>query len=300
MKNLDEIVARMRLTPGKKVRLKDHNPAWDGDDDIPEAERRELAARVLAESVEELAAAQELLYASDHWAILVILQGIDASGKDGTIKHVMSGVNPQGVTVTSFKQPSAEELDHTFLWRCVKALPRRGEIGIFNRSYYEEVLVVKVHPELVSRQRIPNADPSRKKFWKARYEDINQLERHLSRNGVRIVKFFLHLSQEEQRLRFLERTEKPEKNWKFSAQDLAERARWDDYQRAYEDMLTATTTKWAPWYVIPADRKWITRAAVAHILATEIAALDLKFPEVSAERRAEIEACRQKLLAEAK
>lgn len=298
MQNLNEIVARMRLVPGKKVRLKDHNPGWDGDDEIPEAERKALAARILNESVEELAAAQELLYAADRWAVLVIFQGIDAAGKDGTIKHVMSGVNPQGVRVTSFKQPSEEELDHTFLWRCMKALPRRGEIGIFNRSYYEEVLVVKVHPEWIERQRLPKADPQRKKFWKARYEDINHFERHLSRNGVRIVKFFLNLSKEEQRRRFLERTENPEKHWKFSVQDLHEREHWDDYQKAYEDMLTATTTKWAPWHVIPADRKWVTRAAVAHILATEIAALDLSYPPLSAERRAEIAACREQLLRE--
>ena len=292
---LEALVERFRVDPEKKFRWKDHGPAWQGDEDVPEEQRREMAAKLLEDSVAEVRDAQETLYASDTWSVLVIFQAMDAAGKDGTIKHVMSGVNPQGVSVHSFKHPSAEELDHTFLWRCTRCLPERGRIGIFNRSYYEEVLIVRVHPELVQAQRIPNADSDKKKFWRARFDDINDMERHLSRNGTKIIKFFLNVSKEEQRQRFLERVNNPKKHWKFSPDDLHERGYWDQYQDAYQEMLTETSTKWAPWYVIPADHKWVTRAAVAHILSREIAALGVKLPEISETRLAEIAAAREQL-----
>lgn len=298
MNVLDRLVDRFRVVPEKKFRLKDHSPGWEGNEDVPEEQRRDFAAKLLETSVNEVTEAQELLYASDTWSVLVIFQAMDAAGKDSTIKHVMSGVNPQGVTVTSYKHPSAVELDHTYLWRCMSALPERGRIGIFNRSYYEEVLVVRVHPELVAAQRIPDADPSKRKFWKGRYEDINQMEHHLSRNGTRIIKFFLNVSKDEQRKRFLDRVSEPNKHWKFSPSDLHERAFWDDYQKAYQEMLEQTSTKWAPWYVIPADHKWVTRAAVAHILAREIGGLDIRYPEVSDAQRAEIDEARLRLEAE--
>lgn len=294
-----EDLARMfRVEPSKKLRLKDHDPAWDGNDEIPKAQRKELAAKVLTQDVSSLAEAQELLWADNSWSLLVIFQALDAAGKDGTIKHVMSGVNPQGVHVTSFKQPSAEELDHTFLWRCMKALPERGRIGIFNRSYYEEVLIVKVHPSLVQAQRIPDANPASKDFWKDRYDDINHFEQHLARNGTKIVKFFLNVSREEQRERFLERINNPEKHWKFSAGDVAEAEHWDEYMRAYEECLAATSTKAAPWYVIPADKKWVTRAAVAAILTETIRDLDLKWPKVDAEQKRAIEEAKRQLAGE--
>jgi PPK2 family polyphosphate:nucleotide phosphotransferase len=242
-----EVLKKFRVQPGEKFRLKDHDPGWAGDDlKIAKAERKEFAEKVLTQDVTALAAAQEQLYADDSWSLLVIFQAMDAAGKDGTIKHVMSGVNPQGVQVFSFKHPSAEELDHNFLWRCTKALPERGRIGIFNRSYYEEVLIVKVHPQLVAAQRIPSADGSDQKFWEHRYDDINAFERHLARNGTAIVKFFLNISQDEQRQRFLDRINEPEKHWKFSAADVKEREYWDDYMDAYEQCLAATTTKHAP------------------------------------------------------
>lgn len=287
MDKLDLLLDQFQVEPGKKCRLKDFSPGWDGNEDVPEEERRHIAAKILEESVKQVSEAQQLLYASDTWSILVIFQALDAAGKDGTIRHVMSGVNPQGVSVTSFKHPSAKELDHTFLWRCTLALPERGHIGIFNRSYYEEVLIVKVHPELIAAQRIPGADPSRKKFWKARYEDINNFEHHLARNGTRVLKVFLNLSKEEQRKRFLSRLDTPEKNWKFSDSDLHERAYWDDYQKAYAELLTETSTKWAPWYVVPADNKWVTRALVAKLLAREISSLNLEYPRVD-ERQQEV------------
>ena len=254
-----------RVAPGKRVRLKDRDTGWAQTKRLKELGKdfvKERAKEILDKNLEELAEAQTLLYADDRYAILIVLQALDAAGKDGTIKHVMSGVNPQGCQVFSFKRPSAEELDHNFLWRYMKALPERGRIGIFNRSYYEDVLVVKVHPERVESQKLP---PGRrdKEFWKDRYDDINAFERHLVRNGTVVLKFFLHVSKDEQKQRFLERLDRPEKNWKFSEADLAERAFWDDYVVAYEDALTATSTSWAPWYVIPADQKWATRALVA-------------------------------------
>jgi len=295
-----ELIDHCRIEPKEKFRLKDHDPSFAGDPKIPKADRRAFAEQALTQEVAEMSAAQELLYASDTWSVLLIFQAMDAAGKDGTIKHVMSGVNPQGVEVSSFKSPSSEELDHTFLWRCTKRLPQRGRIGIFNRSYYEEVLVVKVHPEMIHAQKIPEADPEKKKFWTHRYEDINEFERHLSRNGTKILKFFLNVSKEEQRQRFLARLDDPAKHWKFSPSDLRERGHWDAYMEAYEEMITETTTKWAPWYVIPADHKWVSRAIVAKVISDTITSLGLKSPEVSAEQRAGIETARQKLAAEAK
>jgi PPK2 family polyphosphate:nucleotide phosphotransferase len=284
----DDVVKRFRVVPGKKFRLKDHDPSWDGDDRLAKSKRKASADEMLSQDVSALAEAQELLYADNSWSLLVIFQAMDAAGKDSTIKHVMSGVNPQGVQVYSFKHPSAEELDHNFLWRCVKCLPERGRIGIFNRSYYEEVLIVRVHPELVEAQRVPGADPTNKQFWKARYDDINALERHLARNGTTIVKFFLNVSREEQRQRFLDRVNRADKHWKFSARDVEERQYWDDYMRAYEDCLQATSTDEAPWYVIPADHKWVTRALVAMILTQTIRSLDLDWPKIDEEQKRDI------------
>src|SRR5438067_10076508 len=249
---------------------------------------------LLAEHVKKLSEWQNLLYAHDRYGLLIILQALDAAGKDGVIKHVMSGVNPQGCQVFSFKEPSAEELHHNFLWRYMRCLPERGRIGIFNRSYYEDVLVVRVHPELLAAQRLPG-DTGKKKFWRRRYQDINAFERHLVRNGTVILKFFLNVSKDEQKRRFLDRLERPEKNWKFSPSDLAERAYWDDYMSAYEDALSATSTEWAPWYVIPADHKWVTRAVVADVVTSAIRELDLEYPEVTAEQRKLLEEARAKL-----
>ena len=290
-----EVLEKFRVQPGEKFRVKDHDPAWDGNDDVPKSERKEFAEKILTQDVSALAEAQQLLYADNSWSLLVIFQALDAAGKDGTIRHVMSGVNPQGVQVYSFKQPSPEELDHTFLWRCMTRLPERGRIGIFNRSYYEEVLVAKVHPELIAAQRIPGADPESNKFWDDRYDDINSFERHLARNGTAIVKLFLNVSQKEQHQRFLERASDPQKYWKFSLGDLKESEHWDDYMAAYEECLNATSTKWAPWYVIPADRKWVTRALVAVILTETIKRLDLKWPKVSDEQKREIAAAKKLL-----
>jgi PPK2 family polyphosphate:nucleotide phosphotransferase len=290
----ENLVDKFRVQPGRSVRLADHDPAWNGDDDVPLKQRKEIAKEVLDQTVDKLAKAQELLYAADSWSLLIILQAMDAAGKDGTIEHVMSGVNPQGCQVFSFKRPSEEELDHNFLWRCWKAVPERGRIGIFNRSYYEEVLVVRVHPEFLSAQRLP-VDRFDDAFWQGRYEDINHFERHLTRNGTAILKFFLHISKEEQRKRFLARLDEPDKHWKFSAQDVAERAYWDDYQRAFEEAIAATSTEWAPWFVIPADFKWVCRALVATIIAHKIQSLGLKYPAIDESRRDEIKKARKKL-----
>jgi PPK2 family polyphosphate:nucleotide phosphotransferase len=248
----------------------------------------------LQQNIADLTEAQELLYANDVYSVLILFQAMDAAGKDGTIKHVMSGVNPQGVQVFSFKQPSAEELDHNFLWRYMRSLPERGRIGIFNRSYYEDVLVVRVHPEILERQKLP-AGKRDEKFWQNRYQDIRSFERHLARNGTVILKFFLNVSKKEQKRRFLERLENAEKHWKFSAADLAERAHWDDYMKAYEHALAATSTKYAPWYVIPADHKWVTRAVVADIVTSAIQGLGLRFPEVTKEQRQALKAARRQL-----
>lgn len=297
-KSIDDVFKMCRVNPGKKLKLKDQDPAWAGDRDVPQKERRQHAERLLADDVNELAEAQEILYAADSWSLLVIFQAMDAAGKDGTIKHVMSGVNPQGCQVHAFKQPSTEELDHDFLWRCAKALPERGRIGIFNRSYYEEVLVVRVHQEFIANQRLPRGNPNKKSFWRDRYESINNFEEHLFRNGTRIVKFFLNVSKEQQRRRLLERANDVNKLWKYSPKDVAERAHWDEYTAAYEDMLNATSTEHAPWYVIPADEKWICRAIVAKILSHTVAEMKLQYPEVSPKVKQEIEESKRTLEAE--
>ncbi|HSQ54515.1 MAG TPA: polyphosphate kinase 2 family protein [Gemmata sp.] len=296
-----DIIDLFRVPVGKKLRLKDHNPGWKQTaefEDFGKEALKERAREVLDRNLAELEEAQGLLYADDRYSILIVLQAMDAAGKDGTIKHVMSGVNPQGCQVFSFKKPSAEELDHNFLWRYMKSLPERGRIGIFNRSYYEDVLVVKVHPELLGRQLPRENEKIGKKFWEARYEDINAFERHLVRNGTIILKFFLNVSKAEQKKRFLERLERPEKNWKFSTADLAERGHWDEYMEVYEDALSATSTDWAPWYVIPADHKWVTRAVVADIVTTAISGLGLKYPELTPEQRKRLDDARSKLAAE--
>ena len=297
----DDILELFRVETGKKFKLKDHSPGWKQGkefEDFGKDALKERAKEVMEKSLTDLSIAQDLLYADGRYSLLLVFQAMDAAGKDGTIKHVMSGVNPQGCQVFSFKKPSSEELAHNFLWRYAKSLPERGRIGIFNRSYYEDVLVVKVHPELLGRQ-LPH-DPAKigKKFWEARYEDINAFEQHLVRNGTVILKFFLNVSKVEQKRRFLERLDRPEKNWKFSPSDMAERGFWDDYMNAYEDAISATSSDAAPWHIVPADYKWITRAVVADIVTTTIRGLDLKFPEVTAEQKKRLAEARKKLDAE--
>jgi PPK2 family polyphosphate:nucleotide phosphotransferase len=294
---IEKAIDRCRVRPGGSFRLKDHDPGWKGDGDASKEDRKRFAAEVLAESTAALAKDQDRFYADDRHALLVVLQAMDAAGKDGTIRHVMSGVNPQGCEVTSFKVPTAQELDHNYLWRYTCRLPARGMIGIFNRSYYEEVLVVRVHPELVERQRIPGAKLD-ERFWKDRFEDINAFERHLSRNGTKIVKFFLNISKGEQKKQLLERLDDPAKHWKFNLGDVDERARWDDYMAAYEEAIGATSTDEAPWYVIPADHKWASRALVASILARTIESLDPQLPEVTDAQRRDLEEGRRRLAAE--
>ena len=297
----EETLALFRVEPGATVRLKDYNPGWAGTKEmrhLGKDEIKEIAKRILDANIQELAEAQELLYAGDRYSVLIVVQAMDAAGKDGLIKHVMSGVNPQGCQVYSFKKPSDEELDHNFLWRCSKALPERGRIGIFNRSYYEEVLIVRVHPELLERQRLPSGKRN-DKFWRKRFDDINTFERHLVRNGTVILKFFLNVSKEEQKKRFLERLNNPEKNWKFSEADCAERKYWKEYMKAYESALSATSTKWAPWYILPADRKYVTRALAADIIASTIRSLGLKPPAVSPQRKKALEQAKLDLLNEA-
>jgi PPK2 family polyphosphate:nucleotide phosphotransferase len=296
----EQLKERLMVAPGKKLRLREHDPAWIGSRQaklLEKSELKEEASEFLENNRKALAAAQALLYASQTHSVLIVLQAMDAGGKDGTIRHVMSGVNPQGCSVYSFKAPTAEELGHTWLWRYQKCVPERGRIGIFNRSHYEDVLVVKVHPELLEKQY------SRKRlkkpgFWEERYQDINAFERHLARNGVVILKFFLHLSREEQKRRFLRRLEDPDRNWKFSASDIAERAHWDTYQKAFEEALGATSTKWAPWFVVPADHKFVARALVAHLVTNAIEELDLQYPKVNGEQKARIEAARKQLASE--
>ena len=281
--------ADFRVRPGKPVNL----GKW-ATDIKPLYKSKAAGEKMLAEQVLTLSSLQNLLYASDQYSILLIFQAMDAAGKDSAIKNVMSGVNPQGCQVFSFKHPSAEELDHDFLWNATGKLPERGRIGIFNRSYYEDVLVVKVHPELLDGQPLPGKHRG-DAFWTDRYEDINTFERHLVRNGTVILKFFLHVSKDEQRQRFLDRIDRPEKNWKFSMADLHERRYWDDYQRAYEEALSATSTEWAPWYVVPADQKWITRAVVADILTTTLESLGLKFPSLSKQQLEDLAEARKQL-----
>jgi PPK2 family polyphosphate:nucleotide phosphotransferase len=281
------------VPPGKKIKLSSHDPGFTG-----QFKSREEAQEKLSADIEKLAKLQDVLYAQDTYALLLIFQAMDAAGKDGIIKHIMSGVNPQGCQVFSFKAPSQEELDHDFLWRQMKALPERGRIGIFNRSYYEEVLIVRIHPKILNRQRIPQKEKDRKDIWKRRYEDINAIERYLTRNGTVILKFFLNISKKEQKERFLERIDQPEKNWKFAFADLKERERWKDYAQAYEDMLNATSTEWAPWYIIPANKKWFARAAVADIVSDKLKSLNLRYPEVSEAHKKELRRSRKILEAE--
>jgi PPK2 family polyphosphate:nucleotide phosphotransferase len=283
-----DLAKAYRVNDGGKFRLKQFDPA-----DTAHFKSKEHAAAALQRGVERLAALQERLYADDHWSMLVILQAMDAAGKDSTIKHVMSGVNPQGCQVFAFKTPSAEELDHDFLWRATKCLPERGRIGIFNRSYYEETLVVRVHPEFLEKQRLPERTSG--DLWAERFEDINAYEAHLSRNGTRILKFFLYVSPEEQRRRLLERLDDPAKNWKFSVGDLGERDRWKDYMAAYEAMIRHTATPHAPWYVVPADRKWFTRVVVVDAIVAALERLDLEFPKVPPDQRDALKAARAAL-----
>jgi PPK2 family polyphosphate:nucleotide phosphotransferase len=283
-----------RVERGRRFRLKDHDP----DDTLHlESEHKERAQQGLATGIEALAALQDRLYAQDRWSVLLVFQAMDAAGKDSAIKHVLSGVNPQGCQVRSFKAPSAEDLDHDFMWRCMKALPERGRIGIFNRSYYEEVLVVRVHREILARQKLP-ARLVGKSIWKQRYEDIRDIERYLARNGTLILKFFLNVSKREQMKRFMERLDDPDKNWKFELGDVRERGHWDEYMEAYEDMIRATASEHAPWYVIPADNKWFTRIAVAGAIIDGLVGLDLHYPWVDDAKRAELAEARKALDAE--
>jgi len=286
--------APFRIYEGSGFRLRDVDPQdtlhLDPDD-------KDRARQVLAEGVDILAQLQDRLYAQDRWALLLIFQAMDAAGKDGTIKHVMSGVNPQGCQVTSFKGPSPQDLDHDYLWRCMKELPERGRIGIFNRSYYEETLVVRVHPELLARETIPPQLVG-KDIWKERFKDIRHYEDYLGRNGVVVRKFFLHLSKGEQKRRFLERLNTPEKNWKFSANDIKERAYWDDYMTAYEEMIQHTSTPQAPWYVVPADNKWFTRMVVAAAVIDTLESLNLRYPQLSDAAQKQLETAKQTLLSE--
>src|SRR5712671_1822263 len=268
---LAKLIKRFRVGKPDKFRLADVDPADTGGLDIEKAEAKAL----LADGVERLSALQEKLYAQNRWAVLVVFQAMDAAGKDGAIKHVMSGVNPQGCQVHAFKAPSGEELDHDFLWRIAKALPGRGRIGIFNRSHYEEVLVARVHPELLAAERMPSAGG---KIWERRYREINDWERYLAANGIHIVKVMLNVSRREQAKRFLKRIDHPDKNWKFSPSDVRERRYWDDYQQAFEAMLSQTSTKWAPWYVVPADHKWFSRLATAAVLVTALDAINPRYP----------------------
>ncbi len=292
-----EIFNMCRIDKSETFRLNNYDPGWAGTKamrSLGQATLKRRAKKLMKNNLGRLSDAQELLYASDNYSLLLIFQAMDAAGKDGTIKHVMSGINPQGCQVFSFKKPSDEELDHHFLWRYTKRMPERGRIGIFNRSYYEEVLVVKVHPEILDRQKLPGTIGG-KAFWEARYEDINNLEKHLVRNGTVVLKFFLNLSKEEQRKRFLDRLKDPAKHWKFSEADLAERGYWDQYMEAFETAINATSTEWAPWYVIPADTKWVMRALVSEIVTYTIQSLDLKYPVVDAEKHQRLEEARQHL-----
>jgi PPK2 family polyphosphate:nucleotide phosphotransferase len=275
-----------RIEDGKKFRLKDVDP-----DDTGDVKSKEDAQEVLAKGVEVLSELQDVLYAQDKWGVLLIFQAMDAAGKDGAIKHVMSGVNPQGTQVYSFKSPSAEDLDHDYLWRCYKCLPERGRIGIFNRSYYEETLVVRVHPEFLVSQKIPPSLVT-KNIWKDRFEDINAFERYLTRNGILVRKFFLHVSKKEQKKRFLKRLDEEDRNWKFSSNDAKEREHWDAYMEAYEDMIRGTATEHAPWYVVPADNKWFTRLVVAAAVIGTLEKLDLHYPKVDDAKKKELETAR--------
>jgi PPK2 family polyphosphate:nucleotide phosphotransferase len=290
-KKLHSLATMYRVDNGKKFALKDFDPADTAG--LPKEFKAE-SEQLLQRSKELLADLQDKLYAQDRWALLLIFQAMDAAGKDGTIKHVMSGVNPQGCEVFSFKSPSQEELAHGYMWRTSKRVPPRGKIGIFNRSYYEEVLVVKVHPELLEAERLPEACVG-DNIWKERYEDIADFERYATRNGIAVRKFFLNISKEEQKRRFLARLEEPEKNWKFSAADVRERGYWDQYQKAYESMIQHTSSKRAPWFVVPADNKWFTRLVVSTVVVHALLEMKLDYPKVSAEKRRELAAVKREL-----
>ncbi|WP_295614114.1 polyphosphate kinase 2 family protein [Chamaesiphon sp. GL140_3_metabinner_50] len=276
------------VSPGTKIDLQDYDPA-----DTGKFENKESAQTKLAANIVELAEYQNILYAQNKFAVLIIFQAMDAAGKDSTIKHVMSGINPQGCQVYSFKSPSTEELDHDYLWRAHKCVPERGRIGIFNRSYYEETLIVRIHPELLLKQNLPQVDL--KEIWHQRFQEINNFEQYLTNNGVVIIKFFLHISKAEQKKRFLARIEAPQKHWKFSADDIKARDRWDDYQAAYTDIFNHTSTKAAPWHIIPADRKWFTRLTVADIICSHLKQLELAYPQISAEQLAKLADAKQML-----
>jgi PPK2 family polyphosphate:nucleotide phosphotransferase len=291
LKGAKRILKPFRVSDGKDFRLKDVDP---GDTLNFKSEDKPGAKELLADGIKMLAALQSKLYAQDRWAVLLIFQAMDAAGKDSAIKHVMSGVNPQGCEVSAFKAPSAEELDHDFLWRCFNRLPNRGHIGIFNRSYYEETLIVRVHRELLEKEKLPE-ELITKKIWKERFEDIRNLEQYLGRNGVVVRKFFLHISKEEQKKRFLERINNPAKNWKFSIEDVKERQHWDEYMEAYEEMIQATATKEAPWYVVPADHKWFTRLVVAAAIIDTLASLDVDYPKVGKSELKELAEARKTL-----
>ncbi|HTS37158.1 MAG TPA: polyphosphate kinase 2 family protein [Candidatus Solibacter sp.] len=284
----DKLAKAYRVDGGKHFRLKDFDPA------DTEGWKKEGADEALEKGILRNAELQDKLYAQDNWAVLLVFQALDAAGKDGIIKHVMTGINPQGCQVYSFKAPSAEELQHDFLWRCGRVMPERGHIGIFNRSYYEEVLVVRVHPEILKSQKTPDSLVG-KHIWEERFEDIRGFERHMARNGTVIRKFFLNVSRKEQKKRFLARLDEPEKNWKFSAADIRERACWDDYHKAYEDMIANTATEHAPWYVVPADNKWFTRLVVSAVLVETLESLDLAYPKVDDAKRKELEAAKKLL-----
>jgi PPK2 family polyphosphate:nucleotide phosphotransferase len=293
IKKARNLAEPFRVTKGKDFRLKDIDPN-DTLEFTKEADKPR-AKEALASGVMALAELQDKLYAQDRWGVLLMFQAMDAAGKDGAIKHVMSGVNPQGCQVYSFKSPSSEDLDHDYLWRCMKCLPNRGQIGIFNRSYYEEVLVVRVHPEFLAKQKLPPKLVG-KKIWEERFEDIRNFEQYLTRNGVVVRKFFLHVSKKEQKRRFLERIDDPLKNWKFSSNDANARDYWDNYMEAYEDMIRHTATDYAPWYVVPADNKWFTRVVVAAGVIDTLAALKLAYPKVDKEKLKDLAAARQKLM----
>jgi len=289
--HLHKFIKRYVVTSGKHFRLKDHDP---GDTHGLSSEDKEEVKKLTEEGVAMLAEQQDVLYAQSEWGLLLVFQAMDAAGKDGTIKHVMSGVNPQGVDVYSFKAPSAEELAHDFLWRTNRCLPPRGKIAIFNRSYYEEVLVVRVHPEFLKKQRIPDRLRGHH-FWKGRYEDIAALEKYLTRNGIAIRKFFLNVSKKEQKKRFLERLDIAQKHWKFSIDDLKEREHWDEYQDAYEKMISATATEHAPWVIVPADNKWFTHLLVVATIVDALADLDLEYPKLTREQVEELKTARKRL-----
>ena len=294
LKKIRKLVEPYRITNGSKFRLKDVNP---GDTGGLQSEFKDEAKALLARGIELLTVEQARLYAQDRWSVLLIFQAMDAAGKDGTIKHVTTGIDPQGVQVYSFKAPSNEELDHDFMWRCMKALPERGRIGIFNRSYYEEVLAVRVHQEYLMKQKLPR-ELITKKVWDERYQDIRAIERYLSRNGCLILKFFLHVSKKEQKKRFMERLDQPDKNWKFSAADVGERQHWDAYMASFEQMIQNTATDVAPWHVIPADNKWFTRLAVSDTIIDAMEKLELTFPKIDEAKKKELAAARKILMSE--